>query len=411
MPEAGERPPGAGWALASLGTAMLLGMATWFSAGAVVPQLVAEFSLGGSQTAWLTLGVQVGFVLGALTLAISSLADRIGPRQLLALGAAAAGLVNLLLLVATEGWHVIVIRILTGACLAAVYPPATKAIATWYRTSRAFAIAVMLGALTLGSASPHLVATAGGLSWTFVVVGTSTLSLLACLVAAGVAKDGPYPFPKAEFSFSQARKAFSNRAVLLTSVGYFGHMWELYAMWSWFALFIGTVLASGSGQPASRSASLIAFLVIGVGALGCLLGGWLAERRGSAWVASLSMWLSGACALLIGWLADGPVWLVVAVGLVWGFSIIPDSPQYSALITQVADQRYVGSTLTLQMALGYVVTIPVVWLTPLMYTHIGWGWTFTSLALGPMVGLIAMHALDKELRRRAELNSVVQTVP
>ncbi|WP_131106681.1 MFS transporter [Ornithinimicrobium sufpigmenti] len=387
---------------------MLLGMATWFSAGAVVPQLVAEFSLTGSQTAWLTLGVQVGFVLGALTLAISSLADRIGPRQLLALGAAAAGFVNLLLLVATEGWQVIAIRVLTGACLAAVYPPATKAIATWFRTSRALAIGVMLGALTLGSASPHLVATAGGLSWTFVVVGTSTLSLLACLVAALVAKDGPYPFPEAQFSFSQARKAFSSRPVLLTSIGYFGHMWELYAMWSWFGLFIGTILTSDSGQPASRSASLVTFLVIGIGALGCLLGGWLAEKRGSAWVASLSMWVSGSCALVIGWLADGPVWLVIAIGLIWGFSIIPDSPQYSALVTQVADQRYVGSTLTLQMALGYIVTIPVVWLTPLLYARVGWGWTFTLLALGPMVGLIAMRRLAAELANRQQPSRATQ---
>lgn len=376
---------------------MLLGMATWFSAGAVVPQLVAEFDLGGSQTAWLTLGVQVGFVLGALSLAVSSVADRIGPRQLMALGAATAGLVNLLLLLATAGWQVIAVRVLTGAALAAVYPPATKAIATWYRTSRALAIAVMLGALTLGSASPHLVAAAGGLSWRFVVVGTSLLSLLACLVAACVAKDGPYPFPRAEFSFAQARRAFASRPVLLTSVGYFGHMWELYAVWSWFALFIGTVLSPDGGPSASRTGSLIAFAVIGVGALGCLLGGWLAERRGSAWVASLSMWISGACALLVGWLADGPVWLVVALALVWGFWVIPDSPQFSALITQVADQRYVGSTLTLQMALGYVVTIPVVWVTPLLHGWVGWGWTFTILALGPMVGVAAMRALVREL--------------
>lgn len=379
---------------------MLFGMATWFSAGAVVPQLVDEFSLSESQAAWLTLGVQVGFVLGAIGLAISNIPDRIQPRQLMALGAAAAGLVNLLLLVATDGWQVIGIRVVTGACLAAVYPPATKAIATWFRTSRGLAIAVMLGALTLGSASPHLVATAGGLSWTFVVVGTSVLSLLACLVAALVAKDGPYPFPLAEFSFSQARKAFSSRAVLLTSVGYFGHMWELYAMWSWFALFIGTVLSSDGDPAASRAASLATFIVIGVGALGCLLGGWLTERRSSIWVASLSMWISGTCALLIGWLAGGPVWLVLAVALVWGFWVIPDSPQFSALITQVADQRYVGSTLTLQMALGYVVTVPIVWVTPLLYARFGWGWTFTLLAIGPFVGILAMRALDRELAKQ-----------
>ncbi|WP_256829789.1 MFS transporter [Ornithinimicrobium faecis] len=373
---------------------MLLGMATWFSAGAVVPQLTQEFDLGSSQVAWLTIGVQVGFVIGALALALTSTADRIGPRQLIAMGAVGAGIVNLSLLVVVTGWQVIAARILTGVCLAGVYPPAMKAIATWFRHSRATAVAVLIGALTLGSASPHLVAAIGGLDWTFVVIGTSALSVLSGVVAIGIARDGPYPFPlSGPFRLDATVRAFAKPRVLFTSMGYFGHMWELYAMWSWFAVFFAHVLAQNGSTP-PWIGSLITFLVIGIGALGCLLGGRMAERIGSARVAILSMWISGACALVIGWLADGPVWLVVVVALVWGFWIIPDSPQFSALITHVADQRLVGSVLTLQMALGYIVTIPIVWIVPLVADSFGWGPTFTLLAFGPALGILAMRKLQ-----------------
>ncbi|WP_109474134.1 MFS transporter [Ornithinimicrobium cavernae] len=398
MPEGPATVPRGAWrALAALGVAMLLGMATWFSAGAVVPQLTAEFDLGSSQVAWLTIGVQFGFVIGALALALTSTADRIGPRQLIAMGAIGAGAVNLSLLFVGAGWQVIAARILTGVCLAGVYPPGMKAISTWFPHSRATAVAVLIGALTLGSAAPHLVAAVGGLDWTFVVIGTSVLSAVSGVVAIGIVRDGPHPFPASgPFRLGAAARAFSRPRVLLTSLGYFGHMWELYAMWSWFAVFFAHVL-SGHGSVPAWVGSLVTFLVIGIGALGCLVGGRMAERLGSARVAILSMWISGACALVIGWLADGPVWLVVVVALVWGFWIIPDSPQFSALITHVADQRLVGSVLTLQLALGYIVTIPIVWLVPLVSDRVGWGPTFTLLALGPMLGILAMRRLRTSL--------------
>jgi predicted MFS family arabinose efflux permease len=187
--------------------------------------------------------------------------------------------------------------------------------------------------------------------------------------------------------------------VLLTSLGYFGHMWELYAMWSWFSVFFGSVLLVSDAALAGPFASLVTFFVIGIGAIGCLAGGRLAERIGSARTAIVSMVISGSCAAVIGWFAAGPVWLVILIALVWGFWVIPDSAQFSVLITQVADQRYVGSMLTLQMALGYTVTIPIVWLVPTLQDAGNWGWTFVCLALGPTVGVIAIRSLLTRLDR------------
>lgn len=239
-----------------------------------------------------------------------------------------------------------------------------KAISTWFRVSRSTALAVMIGALTLGSASPHLVAAVGGVDWRFVVVTTSILSGLGGIAALLLAKDGPFEFPRTEFSMRDALRAFRARPVLLTTLGYFGHMWELYAMWAWFSVFFGSVLLVTDAGAGGGTASLVTFFVIGIGAIGCWVGGRMAERVGSARTALISMVLSGSCAAAIGWFAHGPVWLVVVLGLVWGFWVIADSAQFSVLVTQVADQRYVGSALTLQMALGFVVTVPIMWLIP-----------------------------------------------
>ncbi|WP_276606352.1 MFS transporter [Arthrobacter sp. CAU 1506] len=369
---------------------MFLGMTTWFSASAVLPQLVLRFNLSTTSSAWLTVGVQVGFVVGAVLLALTSAADRFGSRQLMATGAALAGAVNLSLLVVDTGVGLIVVRVVTGACLAGVYPSATKAIATWFRASRATAIAVLIGALTLGSASPHLAAAAGGMDWRVVVVVTSTLSALGGATALWLATDGPYSFPRSRLRLGEAARAFMARPVFLTSLGYFGHMWELYAMWSWFAVFFGSVLSNNRATDETALGSLVTFAVIGVGAVGCWAGGQLAERIGSARTAIFSMIVSGSCALSIGWLAGGPVWVVIAVALIWGFSVISDSAQFSTLIIEVADQRYVGSILTLQMALGYLVTVPAVWLTPLLEKSSGWGPAFVLLAMGPLVGVWAI---------------------
>ncbi|WP_020683620.1 MFS transporter [Marinobacterium rhizophilum] len=397
-----NRDPAGCWrGLAVLATAMLLAMTTWFSATAVVPQLVQHWGLQTGQAAWLTIAVQLGFVLGALGSALLNLADRIAPRRLMLLGAVLAALANLFLLLAPGLWTAVVLRGITGACLAAVYPPAMKAMATWFRFKRGTALGIMVGALTLGSAAPHLVNGMGGLEWQRVIVVTSLLTLLGGLVAEYLGSDGPFPFPRAPFDPRKAWQVFSDRRVLLTSLGYFGHMWELYAMWAWFSVFFTSTLALQGVEQAGMWAAFGTFAVIGSGAAGCLAGGLLGDHWGRARATALAMAISGGCALIIGFMQQAPVLLVLLVGLVWGFWVVADSAQFSTLLTEVADQSYVGTALTLQLAIGFILTVPTIWLIPVIQQAAGWGAAFGLLSLGPLAGIVAMRALDKGTPARA----------
>ncbi|GHC17099.1 MFS transporter [Aidingimonas halophila] len=395
-------PEGCWRGLAVLASAKLLAMTTWFSATAVVPQLEQHWQLGPGQSAWLTIAVQLGFVLGALGSALMSLSDRMSPRRLMLLGAAGAAAVNALLLVAEGFWPAIALRVVTGACLAAVYPPAMKAMATWFRFKRGTALGIMVGALTLGSAAPHLVNGLGGLDWRVVIIATSVLTLTGGLLAEFIGRDGPFPFPRAPFDPGKAWQAFTDRKVLLASLGYFGHMWELYAMWAWFSVFFTHVLATHDIADPGRWAAYATFAVIGIGAVGCLVGGLLGDRWGRAKATSLAMGLSGGCALIIGFLSGAPIALVLAVGLIWGFWVVADSAQFSTLVTEVADQSYVGTALTLQLAIGFTLTVPTLWLIPIVANALGWGAAFALLAIGPALGIAAMLGTREADRARLE---------
>lgn len=389
-----QDPSGCWVGLAILATAMLLAMTTWFSATAVVPQLTQAWDLTAGQGPWLTIAVQLGFVVGALGSALFSLADRMSPRRLMLYGAIGAALANLLLLTASSVWIAIPLRAITGACLAGVYPPAMKAMATWFRYKRGTALGVMVGALTLGSAAPHLVNGLGGLDWRVVIVATSVLTLLGGLLAEYIGSDGPFPFPKAVFDPRKAWQVFTDRKVLLASLGYFGHMWELYAMWAWFSVFFTSTLTLHGVEGAGTWAAFGTFAVIGIGALGCWVGGLLGDRWGRARTTSLAMAISGACAISIGFMQAAPVLLVLLVGLLWGFWAVADSAQFSALVTEVAEQSYVGTALTLQLAIGFVLTVPTIWLIPIVEQVAGWGTAFALLSLGPLAGIVAMRALE-----------------
>jgi MFS family permease len=398
-PVAGPRTPSEApadrWiALATYATALALAMTTWFSATAVVPQLRDEWGLSAPATSWLTISVQLGFVLGAVVSAATNLADIVAPRRLMLLGTLGAAAANILLLTAEGLALAVPLRLLTGASLALVYPPALKAMATWFRTGRGTALGVMLAALTLGSALPHLVTAAGGLDWRLVVVTTSLLTLVGGVVAETRGRDGPFPFPAAVFDPRQLGRVLRDRRVMLASTGYFGHMWELYAMWAWFSPFMSFVLAREGWSSPGRTAALITFAVIGVGAVGCWFGGVLSDRWGRVGATSLAMICSGAAAATIGFLGGrAPVALVVAVGLFWGFWVIADSAQFSAAVTEVAEQRYVGTALTLQLAIGFTLTVVTIWLVPVVRDAAGWGWAFLLLAPGPAVGTLAMQRL------------------
>jgi len=386
-------PPGCWSGLAALALAMLLGMTTWFSATAVVPQLEAIWAITPGQAAWLTIAVQLGFVIGALGSAILNIADLIAPRRLMLYGATGAAAANALLLIAPDVTAAIALRGLTGMFLAGVYPPAMKAMSTWFRFKRGTALGVMVGALTLGSATPHLVNGLGGLQWQLVIGVTSLLTLSGGLLAV-MGRDGPFPFPKGRFDPRMAWRVFTDRGVLFASLGYFGHQWELYAMWAWFSVFLGDALSLQGISGAGRWSAIATFAVIGIGAVGCWLGGVLGDRLGRARATILAMGISGACAVGIGFLQTAPVPVILAVGLLWGFWVVADSAQFSTAVTEFGRQDYVGTALTLQLAIGFIVTIPTIWIIPLIADAIGWRFAFAILALGPVAGIASMRRLS-----------------
>lgn len=381
-------------ALALLALSVVLSMSPWFSAAAALPQLREGWGLNAFQGSWLTLAVQLGFVAGAVVSAALNLADRTQPRVLIAAGALTAALANAALLLGPGLLGALLARAAVGAALALVYPPALRAMSAYFTRGRGLALGVMVGALTLGSASPHLVNALGGADWRVVVGVTSALAALGGLLALPV-PPGPLATKAPPFRPAQAWRVLTARGPALATLGYLGHMWELYAMWTWFALFYGGVL-SGAGAPdATRGAALATFSVVGLGALGCVVGGVLGDRWGRTRLTELAMWLSGGAALVLAALVVGGAspGVVLAVSLFWGFWIIADSAQFSTVVSEIAPGEYVGTALTAQLALGFTLTAVTIALVPLLLPHLGWGGLFTLWALGPLLGALAMRAL------------------
>ncbi len=378
-------------ALGQLSLALILAMSTWFSASAVVPQLREEWTLSSGAAAWLTIAVQLGFVAGAVASSLLNLSDLFSPRIIILGGALGAAAANAGLLLADGPASALPYRALTGFFLAGVYPPALKLMATWFQRGRGLALGILVGALTVGSALPHLVNGLGGLDWRVTVVATSVLTVIGGVVGSMV-HEGPSPFPRAVFDPRQAGQVLSNRGVRLATLGYFGHMWELYAMWAWFAVFFAEVV-NPNGEPSSATA-YATFMVIGIGGLGCIVGGMLGDGWGRERTTSFMMLISGACALLIGLLFNAPTWVVLVVGLVWGFAVVGDSAQFSTMVTEHADQAYVGTALTLQLALGFTLSVATLWLVPVLVEEVSWRWAFAFLAPGPALGVLAMRRLE-----------------
>ena len=366
-------------------------MSTWFSGTAVIGPLRSDWSLTPAQASWLTIAVQLGFVTGALASAITNLVDLVPARRLLVLSAIAAAAANAAFGLASGPALGLPLRVLTGVCLAGVYPTGLKLMATWFRDDRGRALGIMVGALTLGSAAPHLVRGLGAaFPWRDVVLATSWLTLAGALVGGLAVREGPFPFPRASFDPAQAGRVLRDRGVRLACIGYFGHMWELYAMWGWVAVFLSDALAR---QHAEAQASLWAFAAIAAGFAGSWWAGVYSDRVGRTTSAALAMVISATCALCIGFIASGPPWLLLAVALVWGASVVADSAQFSTMVTELADPAYVGTALTLQLALGFTLTVATLWLVPLLHTHWGWTAAFATLTPGPVIGIAAMLRL------------------
>jgi MFS family permease len=378
-------------ALAVICTAMVLSLTTWFSATAVTPELAAAWNLSGAMLAWLTNGVQLGFVIGALASSLVNLPDIVRLNRLMAAAATIAALANASLLLEPGPAGMIAARMATGAALAGIYPPALKLIATWFVKGRGLAMGAVIGALTLGSAMPHLFrAILGTFDWRVVLGTASGATLVGALILLTMAREGPHPFGRAVFDPRRIGMVVRDRALVLATLGYLGHMWELYAMWAWLLVF----LAAAPAMQGTGLASWITFAAIGSGALGCVLGGRLADRFGRTAVTAALMAASGACALGIGFAFDGPLWLLTLVAVVWGITVVGDSAQFSAAATELADPRYVGTVLSVQLGLGFLLTVGTVGVMPYLADAMGgWRWAFAPLAIGPIIGVAAMLAL------------------
>ena len=376
-------------ALTLLSIAELLGMALWFSGSAVVPALSREWQLSSSQISWIAIAVQLGFVAGTLISATLNLPDIISTRHLFAVSSFLGAAVNLVFgLYVQDASTTIVLRFLTGVCLAGVYPPGMKIMATWFRERRGMALGVLVGALTMGKAMPYLVNALGSANWRNNILFVSLLAAIGGIIVLFFVEDGPYALPPAKFDISQVVKVFSNRGVRLASFGYFGHMWELYGMWIWIPVMIRASLAVQNGNP--RLAELGSFLVIGAGAVGCVVAGVIADRVGRTLVTSWAMAISGTCCLVIGLFYGGSPLLLLLVAVIWGATVVADSAQFSSCVTELGDPQYIGTALTIQMCVGFLLTTISIELVPKIND---WRYAFMILAPGPLFGVISMLRL------------------
>ena len=383
-------PPQRWRVLALLSIAELLAMSLWFSGSAVVPALRWEWNLSDSNASWLTIASSA--LSAALLSAFLNLPDVISTRYLVAVCALAGATTNAIFAYFAQGAGLgVTMRFLSGVFLAGVYPPGMKIMASWFRSSRGTALGVLVGALTLGKASPYLINGLGSQNWRHNILLSSLLAGVGALIVLLFVSEGPFTLPVAGFDWKQVVKVFSNRGVRLANFGYFGHMWELYAMWAWAPVMIRASLTM-QGSP-GQLAEVTSFLVIGCGAIGCVVAGLIADRVGRTLVTSWAMAISGSCCLLIGFLFEANPTLLLLVAAIWGATVVADSAQFSTCVTELGNPQYIGTALTIQTCIGFLLTSISIELIPRFVKLVGWRYAFVILAPGPLLGVIAMMRL------------------
>ena len=383
--------------LAIIVFAQVLAFALWFSGTAAGPGMAREAALDAGFQAWLTGAVQAGFVAGTLASAALALPDRYDPRRVIAasmlLGAAANALL-LVLPVGSDG--AILARFVTGVTLAGIYPVGMKLAAGWAdRGDTGLVVGMLVGGLTLGSASPYLVNAFGGIDWRLTVGAASAAAVAAAMLTAAV-RLGPRHAPAPPFRPADALGLWRNRGTRLATLGYLGHMWELYAMWAWVGLYLAASFAvSRGGRADAATASLATFAVIAAGGVGSVAAGLLADRIGRAQVTIWAMAVSGTCCLLAGPVFGMHPLITTTLCLVWGVTVVADSAQFSASVAELSEPGLTGTMLTVQTCLGFALTLVTIHLMPWMVARAGWGGAFAALAIGPALGCVAMARLAR----------------
>ncbi len=381
-----------------LSLAELLGMSLWFTGTAVIPQITTLWHSGLALGSWLTIAVQIGFSIGAITFALFNIPDVFSPIKVLVVSAVLAAAANAAFaFFAAEPLTAILLRGATGFFLAGVYPVGMKIIAGWFQRGRGLALGIMIGALTVGSAVPHAANAIGGIPWKGVVLLGSLQALLGAVIVAVGVREGPFAMPQSRFDPAQIFEIVRNRPLRLANLGYLGHMWELYSMWGWIAV----IFAASTGWSRTQY-EWVAATAIAIGAVGCIWAGSASDRLQDqaaamrvaqrARVTMIAMAISSACCVLAALVLHRPA-LLVPLAMIWGIAVIADSAQFSTIISEVSDKNYVGTALTCQVALGFLLTAAVIRLMAAIASRYGWNWALASMALGPLLGIWAMSGL------------------